>query len=115
MWQLFDALIEGVDAVRRVDYACCGAWRAWVESDGRAGLASLLLPGHLPAAAKGELTQYRGMKLRDLASLAKSDDPPWLMKGNVRPVSGMNRVTPPTMMKAWSTMMEVRPTATNEL
>ena len=75
MWQLFDALIEGVDAVRRVDYACCGAWRAWVESDGRAGLASLLLPGHLPAAAKGELTQYRGMKLRDLAALAKSVDP----------------------------------------
>lgn len=75
MWQLYDALIEGVDAVRRVDYACCGAWRAWVESDSRAGLASLLLPGHLPAAATGELTQYRGMKLRDLAYLAKSDDP----------------------------------------
>ena len=74
MWQLYDTLIEGVDAVRRVDYACCGAWRAWVESDGRAGLASLLLPGHIPAAATGELTQYRGMKLRDLAALVKRDD-----------------------------------------
>ena len=31
------------------------------------------------------------------------------------PVRGMRRVTPPTMMKACSTMMEVRPTAVNEL
>lgn len=75
MWQLYDVLIDGVDAARRVDYACCGAWRAWVESDGRAGLASLLLPGGEPAAATGELMQYRGIKLRDLASLAKSYDP----------------------------------------
>ena len=75
MWQLYDALIEGIDAARRVDYACCGAWRAWVESEGRAGLASLLLPGGAPAAATGELTQYRGKKLRDLAALSKSYDP----------------------------------------
>ena len=47
--------------------------------------------------------------------LARSDEPPWLMKGSVRPVSGMSRVTPPTMMNAWSTIMVVRPTATKEL
>ena len=75
MWQLYDALIEGIDAARRVDFACCGAWRAWVESQGRSGLASLLLPGRRPAAATGELTQYRGRLLRDLAALSKSDDP----------------------------------------
>ncbi|MBR0375391.1 MAG: hypothetical protein IJH59_02405, partial [Firmicutes bacterium] len=75
MWQLYDALIEGVDATRRVDFAFCGAWRAWVESDGKAGLASLLLPGGAPAAPTGELRQYRGMRLRDLAALAKSVDP----------------------------------------
>ena len=75
MWQLYDALIEGVDAARRVDFACCGAWRAWVESEGRAGLASLLLPGGIPAAPTGELVPYRGMKLRDMAALVKSYDP----------------------------------------
>ena len=31
------------------------------------------------------------------------------------PVSGMRRVTPPTMMNAWSTMIEVRPAPISEL
>ena len=74
MWRLYDALIEGIDGSLRVDYACCGAWRAWVESDGRAGLASLLLPGRVTAIPTGELSQYRGKKLRDIAALAKSWD-----------------------------------------
>ena len=74
MWRLYDALIEGIDDTRRVDYACCGAWRAWVESDGRAGMASLLVPGMTASAPTGELAQYRGKKLRDLAALAKSWD-----------------------------------------
>ena len=75
MWQLYDALIEGVDGSRRVDYACCGPWRAWVESEGRGGLASLLSPGGAPCRPTGELRQHRGRCLRDLARLAKSDDP----------------------------------------
>ena len=50
-----------------------------------------------------------------MMKLAMSDEPPWLMKGSVMPVSGMRRVTPPTMINACSTMMEVRPTAVNEL
>ena len=74
MWQLYDALIEGIDDTRRVDYACCGAWRAWVESEGRAGMASLLVPGMTASAPTGELAQYRGKKLRDMAKLAKSWD-----------------------------------------
>ena len=75
MWRLYDALIEGIDDTRRVDYACCGAWRAWVESEGRAGMASLLAPGMVVSAPTGELAQYRGKKLRDMAALAKSWDP----------------------------------------
>ena len=47
-----------------------------------------------------------------MMKLPKSEEPPWLMKGRVRPVSGMRRVTPPTMMNACSTIMPVRPTAT---
>ena len=47
--------------------------------------------------------------------LARSEEPPWLMKGSVRPVRGMSLVTPPTMMKACSTMSAVQPTAVNEL
>ena len=50
-----------------------------------------------------------------MMKLARSDEPPWLMKGSVRPVRGMSLVTPPTMMNACSTIMDVRPTATNEL
>ena len=47
-----------------------------------------------------------------MMKLPRSDEPPWLMNGSVRPVSGMTRVTPPTMMNACSTIMLVRPTAT---
>ncbi len=43
--------------------------------------------------------------------LARSDDPPWLMKGSVTPVRGMRPVTPPMMRKAWMAMEAVRPTA----
>ena len=46
---------------------------------------------------------------------ARSDEPPWLTKGSVMPVSGMSLVTPPTMMNACSTMTAVRPVAMNEL
>ena len=44
-----------------------------------------------------------------------SEEPPWLMKGSVMPVRGIRRVTPPTMMNACSTMMDVQPVAMNEL
>ena len=43
--------------------------------------------------------------------LASSEDPPWLTKGMVRPVSGMSLVTPPTMMKACRVIAAVRPVA----
>ena len=50
-----------------------------------------------------------------MMKLASSDEPPWLMKGSVMPVSGMSRVTPPTIMNACNTTTAVMPTAMNEL
>ena len=45
--------------------------------------------------------------------LARSEVPPWLMKGSVTPVSGMSLVAPATMRKAWNASALVRPTAAN--
>lgn len=75
MRELYDSLIEGVDRERRVDCACCGGWRAWVESQGRAGVSSLLSPGGVALPPSGELVKYRGKSLRDMAALVKGDDP----------------------------------------
>ncbi len=55
------------------------------------------------------------MRKPRMMKLANSEEPPCETKGRVRPVSGIRRVTPPTMMKACSTMMAVKPTAMNEL
>ena len=46
-----------------------------------------------------------------MMKLDSSDEPPWLMNGKVKPVRGMNPVTPPMMMNAWKLMDVVRPTA----
>ena len=46
-----------------------------------------------------------------MIKLASSEEPPWLMKGRVTPVSGIKRVTPPTIKKAWKLMAAVRPVA----
>ena len=43
--------------------------------------------------------------------LESSDEPPWLMKGRVTPVSGSSLVTPPMMRNAWKAMAQVRPIA----
>ena len=50
-----------------------------------------------------------------MMNAASSEEPPWLTKGSVMPVRGMSLVTPPTMMNAWSTMIEVRPAPISEL
>ena len=34
-----------------------------------------------------------------MIKLASSEEPPWLIKGRVTPVSGIRRVTPPTIKK----------------
>ena len=46
-----------------------------------------------------------------MIKLASSEEPPWLMKGRVTPVSGIKRVTPPTIKKAWKLIAAVRPVA----
>ena len=46
-----------------------------------------------------------------MMKLARSEVPPWLMKGRVRPVRGITRVTPPTMTKACRAIEVVRPMA----
>lgn len=74
MWQIYDALIENIDPRRTVDYACCGSWRAMVESGGNCGIASLLLKDTKPVENSGLLTTYIGKPLRDLAALIKSWD-----------------------------------------
>ena len=48
-----------------------------------------------------------------MMKLDSSEEPPWLMKGRVTPVSGMRRVTPPTMRNAWKEIAAVRPLAQN--
>ena len=73
-WHLYDALIEGVDRGLRADFVCCGAWRSWVESGERAGIATLLSPGKQPGRPSGALAQYQGWSLRELAALVKSWD-----------------------------------------
>ena len=46
-----------------------------------------------------------------MTKLASSEEPPWLIKGRVTPVSGMSLVTPPTIKNAWNEMAAVRPVA----
>ena len=46
-----------------------------------------------------------------MMKLARSELPPWLMKGRVTPVRGRSLVVPPTMRKAWNAMATVRPAA----
>jgi len=75
MWELYDALIEDIDPRLRVERALVGAWRALVESGGRAGICSLLLRDHQPEPAVGEPAGWRGRPLKDLAARCKSWDP----------------------------------------
>ena len=46
-----------------------------------------------------------------MIQFATSDEPPAARNGVVRPVSGMTRVTPPTMMNTCSAIVKERPVA----
>ena len=48
-----------------------------------------------------------------MTQLASRDEPPSDMKGVVRPVSGMTRVTPPMTMNSWKATEKVRPMASS--
>ena len=43
--------------------------------------------------------------------MATRDDPPYETNGNVMPVSGMTRVTPPMMRNVWRPMIVAMPAA----
>ena len=46
-----------------------------------------------------------------ITKLAMSDDPPYEMNGSVTPVSGITRITPPTITKVCTPMIVVSPAA----
>ena len=46
-----------------------------------------------------------------MIQLATSEDPPAARNGVVRPVTGMTRVTPPTMMNTCRAIVNARPVA----
>ena len=48
-----------------------------------------------------------------IIQLASREEPPSDMKGVVRPVSGMTRVTPPMTMNSWNATEKVRPMASS--
>ena len=48
-----------------------------------------------------------------ITKLATSDDPPYEMNGSVTPVSGITRITPPTITKVWIPTIVVSPAANN--
>ena len=67
-WHLYNMLIDGVDEGPVVTDYCLGTHWSYVEADCGMGVA-WTAPGGAPRTYKGDL---RGMKLRDMAKLAKS-------------------------------------------
>ena len=77
-----------------------------------AGMAAMM-PVPVSSVSRPVASSPARMSRPTMMKLASSDEPPWLMNGSVTPVSGMSRVTPPTMRKAWNEMAAVRPVAEN--
>ena len=74
MWQLYDALIDGIDPDRKVDRAVHGQWRACVSSGGSAGLSSIIRPYEAVSIKAESIDGLKGTSLRDAAALVKSWD-----------------------------------------
>ncbi len=69
MWQLYDALIEGIPKECIVDELVCGAHSALVRSGEGYGFCVVIYQDNLPPTTTNKLP---GMKLRDLAACIKS-------------------------------------------
>lgn len=69
MWQLYDALIEGIPKECRVDELVCGAHNALVRSGEGYGFCVVLYQDNLLPTTTSKLP---GMNLRELASCIKS-------------------------------------------
>src|SRR5690606_10428600 len=71
--------------------------------------------GHQPITTRGWRRTPSLMRSSSatMSQLATSEDPPAARNGVVRPVSGMTRVTPPTMMNTCSAIVKDRPVASS--
>jgi hypothetical protein len=69
MWQLYDALLEGIPADWVVDELVCGAYFAVVRCGEAYGLSSVMSEDTMPVMMHNKTP---GMKLRDLADCIKS-------------------------------------------
>ena len=73
----------------------------------------VMVGAHQPITTRGRLRTASEMRSRiaTMSQFATSDEPPAARNGVVRPVSGMMRVTPPTMMNTCSAIVNDRPVA----
>lgn len=69
MWQLYDALIDGIPADLVVDELVCGVYFAAVRCGEACGVSSVMSEDTLPVTMPNKTI---GMKLRDLAACIKS-------------------------------------------
>lgn len=69
MWQLYDALIEGIPKDSIVDELVCGAHSALVRCGEGYGFSAVMYQDNLPPTTTSKLP---GMKLRELAACIKS-------------------------------------------
>lgn len=75
MDKLYEALIDGIPGEERVVAAVRGRYQSFVEAEGGAGLASLILPeSHKPYENSLTFPAWEGRSLRDLASMIVSED-----------------------------------------
>ena len=77
-----------------------------------AGMAAMM-PVPVSSVSRPVASSPARMSKPTMMKLARSDEPPWLMKGSVTPVSGISLVTPPMIRNAWNEMAAVRPVAEN--
>jgi uncharacterized protein (DUF4213/DUF364 family) len=68
MWELYDALIEGIPSNIKVEYSIAGVYRALIQA-GNTGLASMVRNKSRPRISDWPLT---GKPLKDVAALVKS-------------------------------------------
>src|SRR5690606_38968511 len=82
------------------------------EHEGDDDAQSPDLLGHQPITALGCLrtASLTRRRIATMSQLATREDPPAARNGVVRPVRGITRVTPPTMMKTCSASVKARPT-----
>ena len=82
----------------------------WVTSAGDGSSAAT--PTGISGIGRRAWSEMRSSSAM-ITQFASRDEPPSDMKGVVRPVSGMTRVTPPMTMKSWKATEKDRPIASS--